>query len=239
MPKRKIKNQESNIKNQLLIKKAKEKIEQEIINEEKKEKKIESQSIINTPSSYKKEKEKDNALNNLIKAKSKSFYNMKMNRQNKQKHLKMNDFRTIDKYINIPGSHSYFNKRMVKINKRNKIGINYISRNSSNNTKMSKYLEYVQENNKNSNKILDYKNKDKKNLLFPSLSSTKNQNKSMTNILFSSKGNFTYKRNNINLMGGKINLFNFDINKIIPRTSSKMDYVPECLLFKNNSALPL
>ena len=239
MPKLKIKNQESNIKNQLLIKKAKEKIEQEIINEEKKEKKIESQSIINTPSSYKKEKEKDNALNNLIKAKSKSFYNMKMNRQNKQKHLKMNDFRTIDKYINIPGSHSYFNKRMVKINKRNKIGINYISRNSSNNTKMSKYLEYVQENNKNSNKILDYKNKDKENLLFPSLSSTKNQNKSMTNILFSSKGNFTHKRNNINLNGGKINLFNFDINKIIPRTSSKMDYVPECLLFKNNSALPL
>ena len=207
MPKLKIKNQESNIKNQLLIKKAKEKIEQEIINEEKKEKKIESQSIINTPSSYKKEKEKDNALNNLIKAKSKSFYNMKMNRQNKQKHLKMNDFRTIDKYINIPGSHSYFNKRMVKINKRNKICINYISRNSSNNTKMSKYLEYVQENNKNSNKILDYKNKD--------------------------------KENNINLNGGKINLFNFDINKIIPRTSSKMDYVPECLLFKNNSALPL
>ena len=104
-----------------------------------------------------------------------------MNRQNKQKHLKMNDFRTIDKYINIPGSHSYFNKRMVKINKRNKICINYISRNSSNNTKMSKYLEYVQENNKNSNKILDYKNKDKENGLFPSLSSTKNQNKSMTN----------------------------------------------------------
>ena len=30
-----------------------------------------------------------------------------------------------------------------------------------------------------------------------------------------------------------------DINKIIPRSSSKMDYVPECLLFKNNSALPL
>ena len=240
IPKRKAKNQESNIKNELLIEKAKEKIEQEIINEEKNQKekndkKSESQTIINTLSSIKKEKDKDkdNFVNNLIQSKSKSISNIKMN---KQKALKMNDFRTIDKYINIPMSHSYFNRNMPKINKRNQMCINYISRNSSNNFKMSKYLEYVQENNKNSNKIFYYKKKE--NGLFPFLSSTKNHNKSMTNIRFSSKGNFAHKNNIINLNGGKINLFNFDLNKKIPKSSSKMDYVPACLLFKNESALP-
>ena len=240
IPKRKAKNQESNIKNELLIEKAKEKIEQEIINEEKNQKekndkKSESQTIINTLSSIKKEKDKDkdNFVNNLIQSKSKSISNIKMN---KQKALKMNDFRTIDKYINIPMSHSYFNRNMPKINKRNQMCINYISRNSSNNFKMSKYLEYVQENNKNSNKIFYYKKKE--NGLFPFLSSTKNHNKSMTNIRFSSKGNFAHRNNIINLNGGKINLFNFDLNKKIPKSSSKMDYVPACLLFKNESALP-
>ena len=240
IPKRKAKNQESNIKNELLIEKAKEKIEQEIINEEKNQKekndkKSEPQTIINTLSSIKKEKDKDkdNFVNNLIQSKSKSISNIKMN---KQKALKMNDFRTIDKYINIPMSHSYFNRNMPKINKRNQMCINYISRNSSNNFKMSKYLEYVQENNKNSNKIFYYKKKE--NGLFPFLSSTKNHNKSMTNIRFSSKGNFAHKNNIINLNGGKINLFNFDLNKKIPKSSSKMDYVPACLLFKNESALP-
>ena len=240
IPKRKAKNQESNIKNELIIEKAKEKIEQEIINEEKNQKekndkKSEPQTIINTLPSIKKEKDKDkdNFVNNLIQSKSKSISNIKMN---KQKALKMNDFRTIDKYINIPMSHSYFNRNMPKINKRNQMCINYISRNSSNNFKMSKYLEFIQENNKNSNKIFYYRKKE--NGLLPSLSSTKNQNKSMTNILFSSKGNFAHKNNIINLNGGKINLFNFDLNKKIPKSSSKMDYVPACLLFKNESALP-
>ena len=240
IPKRKAKNQESNIKNELIIEKAKEKIEQEIINEEKNQKekndkKSEPQTIINTLSSIKKEKDKDkdNFVNNIIQSKSKSISNIKMN---KQKALRMNDFRTIDKYINIPMSHSYFNRNMPKINKRNQMCINYISRNSSNNFKMSKYLEYVQENNKNSNKIFYYKKKE--NGLFPFLSSTKNHNKSMTNIRFSSKGNFAHKNNIINLNGGKINLFNFDLNKKIPKSSSKMDYVPACLLFKNESALP-
>ena len=219
----------------LIIKKAKEKIEKEIINEEKnqiekKEKKIESQINFNTPLSLK--KDKDNILNNLIK--SKSFYNIKIN---KQKLLKMNGFRTIDKYINIPSSHSYINKNLIKNFPKNKIGINYISRNCLNNIKKSKYLDYIQEINKNSNRILDYNNKS--NGLFPSLKSTKNKNNSMTNILFSSKRNFDYKRN-INLNGGKINLFDFDLNKKIPKSSSKMDYVPFNLLSsKNKSALPL
>ena len=232
--KKKTKNQESNSTNDI-IKKAKKKIEQEIINEEKNQiqknskKKAEPQAYLNTPTSLK----KDKALNNLIK--SKSFYNIKLN---KHKPLIINEFRTIDKYINIPSSHSYFNQNMIKNNRMNKIGINYMSRNSLNNIKMSKYLKYMQEKKKYSYNILDYK--DKSSRLFPSLRnySTKNKSNSMTNIFFSSKGNLTHK-NNINLNGGKINAFNFDFDNKIPKSHSKFDYVPLCLLSKNKSALPL
>ena len=232
--KKKTKNQESNSTNDI-IKKAKKKIEQEIINEEKNQiqknskKKAEPQAYLNTPTSLK----KDKALNNLIK--SKSFYNIKLN---KHKPLIINEFRTIDKYINIPSSHSYFNQNMIKNNRMNKIGINYMSRNSLNNIKMSKYLKYMQEKKKYSYNILDYK--DKSSRLFPSLRnySTKNKSNSMTNIFFSSKGNLTHK-NNINLNGGKINAFNFDLDNKIPKSHPKFDYVPLCLLSKNKSALPL
>ena len=232
--KKKTKNQEINIKDDI-IKKTKKKIEQEIINEEKNQiqknskKKAEPQTYLNTPTSLK----KDKALNNLIK--SKSFYNIKLN---KHKPLIINDFRTIDKYINIPSSHSYFNPNMIKNNRMNKIGINYMSRNSLNNIKMSKYLKYMQDKKKFSYNILDYK--DKSSRLFPSLRnySTKNKSNSMTNIFFSSKGNLTHK-NNINLNGGKINAFNFDLDNKIPKSHSKFDYVPLCLLSKNKSALPL
>ena len=232
--KKKTKNQEINIKDDI-IKKTKKKIEQEIINEEKNQiqknskKKAEPQTYLNTPTSLK----KDKALNNLIK--SKSFYNIKLN---KHKPLIINEFRTIDKYINIPSSHSYFNQNMIKNNRMNKIGINYMSRNSLNNIKMSKYLKYMQDKKKFSYNILDYK--DKSSRLFPSLRnySTKNKSNSMTNIFFSSKGNLTHK-NNINLNGGKINAFNFDLDNKIPKSHSKFDYVPLCLLSKNKSALPL
>ena len=231
--KKKTKSQESNIKNDI-IKKTKKKIEQEIINEEKNKiqknpKKVELKTYLNTPTSLK----KDNVLNNLIK--SNSFYNIKLN---KHKPLIINDFRTIDKYINIPSSHSYFNPNMIKTNRMNKMGINYISRNSLNNIKMSKYLKYMPNKKKFSYNIIDYK--DKSSRLFPSLRnySTKNKSKSMTNIFFSSKGNLTHK-NNINLNGGKINVFNFDLDNKIPKSHSKFDYVPLCLLSKNKSALPL
>ena len=229
--KKKTKSQESNIKNDI-IKKTKKKIEQEIINEEKNKiqknhKKVELKTYLNTPTSLK----KDNALNNLKK--SNSFYNIKLN---KHKPLIINDFRTIDKYINIPSSHSYFNPNMIKTNRMNKMGINYISRNSLNNIKMSKYLKYMPNKKKFSYNIIDYK--DKSSRLFPSLRnySTKNKSKSMTNIFFSSKGNLTHK-NNINLNGGKINVFNFDLDNKIPKSHSKFDYVPLCLLSKNKSAL--
>ena len=103
---------------------------------------------------------------------------------------------------------------------------------------MSKYLKYMPNKKKFSYNIIDYK--DKSNRLFPSLRnySTKNKSKSMTNIFFSSKGNLTHK-NNINLNGGKINVFNFDLDNKIPKSHSKFDYVPLCLLSKNKSALPL
>ena len=233
IPKKKTKNQEINQRLEL-IKKSKKNFEniKEKENQNKNQKnnlkKTETQDIFDSMTIL----NKDNILNNLMKSKSQKSFK-------KQKPSIMNDFRTIDKYIKIPASSSYFDRNVFKNNEKNnyynKIRINY---NPKNNIRQSGYLQDIK-NSKNSYKILDYKDKAKG--IFPSIRnySTKNKSNSMTNIFLSSKGSiFNQHRRKINLNNEKSNLFQDNTIIRIPKSNSKMDYVPLGLLFKSKSDLP-
>ena len=230
IPKKKTKNQEINQRLEL-IKKSKKNFEniKEKENQNKNQKnnlkKTETQNIFDSMTIL----NKDKILNNLMKSKSQSSFKIK-----KQKPSIMNDFRTIDKYIKIPSSSSYFNRNVFKNNEKNnyynKIRINY---NPKNNIRQSGYLQDIK-NSKNSYKILDYKDKAKG--IFPSIRnySTKNKSNSMTNIFLSSKGSiFNQHLRKINLNNEKSNLFQDNTIIRIPKSNSKMDYVPLGLLFKS------
>ena len=239
LPKRKIKNDEN--------KKEKEKEEKTIQknnNENKNKKTLTknfSQTLLNTMTTLTKD-----TLNNKQIIKTNSLCNIKIN---KNKSLTINNFKFIDKNIKLPSSHSYFNRNIKNNNNKNsyytKISINLNSKNTLNQAKPPQYLEDIQENNKNiiektRDKLPLLKNlstKNKSNSFIYSNPHLKNRNKF---IFPNSKGeSFNIQRNkvNLNLFCGKINLFKNDINMKVPKSNSKLDYVPFGLLFNDSELL--
>ena len=255
LPKRKIKSDETNIKNENKenkneIKTKEEKTIQKNNNENKNKKTLTknfSQSLLNTMTTLTKD-----TLNNKQIIKSNSLCNIKIN---KNKSLTMNDFKFIDKNIKLPSSHPYFNRNIKNNNKNSyytKISDNLKSKNTLIQAKPPQYLEDIQENNKNIyeiNNIMEkssrdklpmlknFSTKNKSNSFNYSNANLKNRNKY---IFPNSKGeSFNIQRNKIglNLLGGKINLFKKDINMKIPKSNSKLDYVPFGLLFNNDESI--
>jgi len=265
VPKKKIKKQASIIPNiKLKIKdeidkkeEIKEKQIDKVINDKEKVsekilKKSASLTLINTIST----RTKDNTINNKMSigkiGKANTFYYNKMNNKN----LTMNDFKTIDKNIKIPISNPHFARNIKNKNYNNKYFknikfINSKEKNSFNKTNLPKFLEELNDNNKNIYKINDYMFKSKEKLPILKNNSTKNNSNSLNYssshlnkrnkfIFPSTKGEFnTLQRTkmDMNFKGGKINLFKKDINLKLPRSNSKLDYVPLGLLYNNKMKL--
>ena len=253
--KRKIKNNESNIRNekQNEIKEKKEKKEEtskepknnnENINK-KILKKNNSQNLLNTMTTLTKD-----TLNKKHIIKSNSLSNIKIN---KNKLLAMNDFKFIDKNIKLPFSHPHSNRNIKNNNNKNiyftKMSINYKSKKSFNQGKMPQFLEDIKENSKDLYKIKDDIENTRDKLPLLKYFSRKNKSKSFNNSTYlknrnknifpiSKEESFNIQRNKIdlNLPGGKINLFRNDIIMKIPKSNSKLDYVPFGLLFNNNKS---
>ena len=263
IPKKKIKKQVSivskvKIENKKEIEKKEEKKENQgdknINDNEKINKKIlkksASLSLINTLST----KTKDNTINNKIStgkiAKANTFY---YNKVNNNKNLSMNDFKSIDKNIKIPRSNPYFERKVKNYNNKYYKKIKFINNNRSslNKTNLPKFLEELKDNNKNIYKINDYMFKSKEKLPILKSNSLKSKSNSVNYssshlqkrnkfIFPSTKAEFnTLQRTKIdlNFKGGKINLFKKDINLKLPRSNSKLDYVPLGLLYNSKIKL--
>ena len=252
IPKKKIKKKEyNNLKIQKDNKKEEENKEQ-VANKEDKNIKIltksASQGILNSMSTL----TKDNTINNLGKTK-KILKSDVLNNilTNKNKSLSITDFKLIDKNIKLPSSHSYFNRNIKNADNKNsyysKINILSNSKNSFTNSKFPRLIEEFSDNHKSISKINGYMEKDKLPIL--KYYSTKNKNNSFncTGINLKNRKKFIFptskyeirenqiKKTGLNLYGGKINLFKNDINIKIPKSNSKLDYVPYGLLFNNRA----
>jgi hypothetical protein len=252
IPKKKIKKKEyNNLKIQKDNKKEEENKEQ-IANKEDKNIKIltksASQGMLNSMSTL----TKDNTINNLGKTK-KILKSDVLNNilTNKNKSLSITDFKLIDKNIKLPSSHSYFNRNIKNVDNKNsyysKINILSNSKNSFTNSKFPRLIEEFSDNHKSISKINGYMEKDKLPIL--KYYSTKNKNNSFncTGINLKNRKKFIFptskyeirknqiKKTGLNLYGGKINLFKNDINIKIPKSNSKLDYVPYGLLFNNRA----
>lgn len=207
-----------------------------------------SQTLINRISTFSKNNEANNKINNENIVKSNTFYQIK---QNNNKILSMNDFKSIDKNIKIPKSNPFFEKN-IKNKNNNKyykkiIFYNNNKKDSVNKTNLTKFLEEPNENIKKIYKINEYMYKSREKLPILKNSSTKNNTNSLNcsssrlkkrnRFIFPySKGEYKTFYNtkvNLNLEGGKINLIKKDININLPKSNSKFDYVPLGLLFKN------
>ena len=207
-------------------------------------KKFASNTLFNSISTITKENTTFNKMNTQKLPKSNTTYNIKQS--NKNKILTMNDFKNIDKNINLPTSHPYFTRNFKQSNNNNnykKIIFNN-SKSSFNKTNLPRFLEEINDNNKESYKINDYMHKAKYNLPRLKSQTTKYKSNSINYSLSQSKKSnkfiFPSTKEEINdlkkrkiklkLHGGKINLFKKNININIPKSSTKYDYVPLGLL---------
>ena len=200
-------------------------------------------TLIQTVTTLTKDNTVNNKFNNKKLEKSATFYNV---RQHKDK-LTINDFKILDKNIKIPKSLPFNEINDKNQNKSNKYykkikfkNFNLINNSSGGN--LPKFIEELNDNNKKIIKINDYMDKVKDKLpilnnnlfkykdkaLNNSVSYLKNRNKF---IFSSSNSQFDRTKIDLRLQGGKINLFKKDINIKIPKSNTKLDYVPLGLLF--------
>ena len=271
IPKKKIKKQKTLItKIELENKNEKEKKEEKEIKEQKKKekekiinnqdkiskkilKKSASQTLINTISTRSKDNTTNNKINTGDIGKSYTFHFFK---QNNNKNLIMNDFKSIDKNIKIPKSNQIFQRNIKNKHNINKYYKKIIFHNNNekisfNKTKLPKFLEDLNDNNKKIYRINEYMHKEKDKLPILKNNSTKDKtnsinyssphfNKRNKFIFQNPKGEFNALQRtklDLNIKGGKINLIKKDINIKLPRSNSKLDYVPLGLLINSKENL--
>ena len=256
IPKKKIKNQKtiiSNMKEEIeKEEKNEEKNKEKEITKEINPKNLlvknSSNVLLNTISTRTKENTSINHINTHKLVKSNTMNNLI---QNQNKILEITDFKSIDKNSLIRISHPYYTRNLkIKNNindkdKFRKIVFSDIKKQSFQHSNLPKFLEDFNDNNNNSYKINDYMNKTKNKLPMLKNYSTKYKSNSINYsvshlkrknkfIFPSAKGEFNdsqRKKIRLNFIGGKINLIKNDINIKLPKSNSKLDYVPLGLLF--------
>lgn len=252
LPKKIVKKEKtiSNLKSQ--VKKENKKEEKEVKEIENKNKKKliknSSSSFLNTVLTRTKENTLNIKTNKNVLVKSNTALNIKPSII-KKKEFTLNNYKSIDKNINVPISHSYFRRNIEakdnSFGNFKKILFDKDVKNSLN-PNVPKFLEDINDNNKNVYLINDYMGKTKlpmlknnttkynRNSFHYSLSNNKKRkinyfiyNKEALNFNQSQK-----KKIRLDLYKGQLNLIKNDIDIKLPKSNnSKLDYVPFGLLF--------